>query len=62
MTSPEADLTGWSAAPFTGGGFTYHVFRKGEGPGVVLSPVMPGIQPGVPYNDGDATVNPLSTK
>ena len=47
MTSPEADLTGWSVAPFTGGGFTYDVYRKGEGPGVVLIPEMPGIHPGV---------------
>jgi dienelactone hydrolase len=47
MTSPEADLTGWSAAPFTGGGFTYDVYRKGDGPGVVLIPEMPGIHPGV---------------
>jgi dienelactone hydrolase len=47
MTSPEADLTGWTAAPFTAAGFTYDVYRKGEGPGVVLIPEMPGIHPGV---------------
>jgi dienelactone hydrolase len=47
MTSPEADLTGWSVGPFTGGGFTYDVYRRGEGPGVVLIPEMPGIHPGV---------------
>lgn len=47
MTAPEADLTGWSAAPFTGAGFTYDVYRKGRGPGVVLIPEMPGIHPGV---------------
>ncbi|CAN5796143.1 dienelactone hydrolase family protein [soil metagenome] len=47
MTSPEADLTGWTAAPFTGGGYTHDVYRKGEGPGVVLIPEMPGIHPGV---------------
>src|ERR1700710_1020683 len=45
--APEADLTGWSAAPFTAAGFTYDVYRKGEGPGVVLIPEMPGIHPGV---------------
>ena len=28
-------------------GFTYDVYRKGEGPGVVLIPEMPGIHPGV---------------
>lgn len=47
MTAPEADLTGWSAAPFTAAGFTYDVYRKGEGPGVVLIPEMPGLHPGV---------------
>lgn len=43
----EADLTGWSAAPFTAAGLTYDVYRKGEGPGVVLIPEMPGLHPGV---------------
>ena len=47
MSSPEADLTGWSVAPFTGGGYTHDVYRKGEGPGVVLIPEIPGIHPGV---------------
>jgi dienelactone hydrolase len=47
MTMPEADLTGWTAEPFTAAGFTYDVYRKGEGPGVVLIPEMPGIHPGV---------------
>lgn len=47
MTSPEADLSGWTAAPFTGGGFTHDVYRKGAGPGVVLIPEIPGIHPGV---------------
>jgi len=47
MTAPEADLTGWSAAPFTGAGFTHDVYRKGEGPGVVLIPEIPGIHPAV---------------
>jgi dienelactone hydrolase len=45
--APEADLTGWSVEPFSGGGFTYDVYRRGEGPGVVLIPEMPGIHPGV---------------
>ncbi|WP_099024039.1 dienelactone hydrolase family protein [Mycolicibacterium palauense] len=45
--APEADLTGWTSAPFTAGGLTYDVYRKGEGPGVVLIPEMPGIHPGV---------------
>jgi dienelactone hydrolase len=47
VTAPEADLTGWEAAPFTGGGYTHDVFRKGSGPGVVLIPELPGIHPGV---------------
>src|ERR1700736_810405 len=47
MSSPEADLTGWSAEPFTGGGYTHDVYRRGEGPGVVLIPEIPGIHPGV---------------
>jgi len=47
MSSPEADLTGWSVTPFTGGGYTHDVYRKGEGPGVVLIPEIPGIHPGV---------------
>ena len=45
--APEADLTGWLAEPFTAAGFTYDVYRKGEGPGVVLIPEMPGLHPGV---------------
>jgi len=45
--APEADLTGWTAEPFTAAGFTYDVYRKGEGPGVVLIPEMPGLHPGV---------------
>lgn len=47
MTAPEADLTGWMREPFSAAGFTYDVYRKGEGPGVVLIPEMPGIHPGV---------------
>jgi dienelactone hydrolase len=47
MTAPEADLTGWTASPFTAAGYTYDVYRKGEGPGVVLIPEMPGLTPNV---------------
>ncbi|MDT5092514.1 MAG: hypothetical protein QOH60_1877 [Mycobacterium sp.] len=47
MTAPEADLTGWTASPFTAEGLTHDVYRKGEGPGVVLIPEIPGIHPGV---------------
>jgi dienelactone hydrolase len=44
---PIADLTGWSAAPFTAAGQTHDVYRKGDGPGVVLIPELPGLHPGV---------------
>ena len=47
MTAPEADLTGWTAEPFTAGGYTHDVYRRGDGPGVVLIPEVPGIHPGV---------------
>jgi dienelactone hydrolase len=47
VTAPEADLSGWSAAPFTGAGYTHDVYRRGAGPGVVLIPEIPGIHPGV---------------
>jgi dienelactone hydrolase len=47
VSAPEADLSGWSAAPFSGGGYTHDVYRKGAGPGVVLIPEIPGIHPGV---------------
>ena len=45
--APEADLTGWTCAPFSAGGFTHDVYRRGEGPGVVLIPEMPGLTPQV---------------
>ncbi|OBI02880.1 dienelactone hydrolase family protein [Mycobacterium scrofulaceum] len=45
MTAPQADLSGWSVAPFSGGGCTYDVYRKGAGPGVLLIPEIPGIHP-----------------
>jgi dienelactone hydrolase len=47
MTSPESDLTGWVPTPFAAAGQTHDVYRKGEGPGVVLIPEMPGLHPGV---------------
>lgn len=47
MDAPEADLTGWTAAPFSADGITHDVYRKGDGPGVVLIPEIPGIHPGV---------------
>ena len=45
MTAPEADLTGWTAAPFTAEGITHDVYRKGEGPALI--PEIPGLTPQV---------------
>jgi dienelactone hydrolase len=45
--APQADLSGWSAEPFTAAGYTHDVYRKGDGPGVVLIPEMPGLHPHV---------------
>ncbi len=44
---PHADLTGWTCAPVTGAGQTHDVYRRGDGPGVVLIPEMPGLTPEV---------------
>lgn len=43
----NADLGSWRRAPFIGGGLTYDCFEKGEGPGVVLIPEIPGLTPEV---------------
>lgn len=45
--APQADLTGWTMEPFTAAGYTYDVYRRGAGPGVVLIPEMPGLHPHV---------------
>ena len=45
--APTADLTGWRRAPFTGAGRTHDCYSKGDGPGVVLIPELPGITPEV---------------
>lgn len=47
QAAPTADLTGWICEPFSAAGFTHDVYRKGDGPGVVLIPEMPGVHPGV---------------
>ncbi|MBV8964873.1 MAG: dienelactone hydrolase family protein, partial [Mycobacteriaceae bacterium] len=47
MTAPDADLTGWTAAPFAAEGITHDVYRRGDGPGVVLIPEVPGLTPEV---------------
>lgn len=46
QSAPVADMTGWVHEPFTAAGFTHDVYRKGEGPGVLLIPEIPGIHPG----------------
>jgi deazaflavin-dependent oxidoreductase (nitroreductase family) len=46
-SAPVSDLTGWRSAPFTGAGITHDVYEKGDGPGVVLVPEIPGIVPEV---------------
>jgi dienelactone hydrolase len=45
--APTSDLAGWHSAPFTGAGITHDCYEKGEGPGVVLIPELPGITPEV---------------
>jgi dienelactone hydrolase len=46
--SQSADvLAGWSSAPFTAAGVTHDVYSRGEGPGVVLLPEIPGMTPAV---------------
>jgi dienelactone hydrolase len=47
MAAPSSDLGGWRRAEFTGAGLTYDCFEKGEGPGVVLIPEIPGVTPEV---------------
>ncbi|MFD9737139.1 dienelactone hydrolase family protein [Umezawaea sp. NPDC059074] len=46
-TAPVSDLTGWTHRPFTAAGITHDCFEKGEGPGVVVMPEIPGIHPEV---------------
>lgn len=45
--APTSTLEGWSRAPFTGGGLTHDCYEKGDGPGVVLIPELPGLTPEV---------------
>ncbi|PRY31640.1 dienelactone hydrolase family protein [Umezawaea tangerina] len=46
-TAPASDLTGWKHRSFTAAGITHDCFEKGEGPGVVVMPEIPGIHPEV---------------
>src|SRR5690348_8612430 len=49
MTSsaPTSDLRGWRRTPFAADGITHDCYEKGQGPGVVLIPEVPGISPEV---------------
>jgi dienelactone hydrolase len=40
-------LAGWDPAPFSYGGLTHDVFRRGEGPAVIVIAEVPGITPAV---------------
>lgn len=42
-----ADLDGWERSRFSAGGITHEVFRRGEGPAVVVVHEIPGITPNV---------------
>jgi dienelactone hydrolase len=44
-TAPEGDLESFTVAPFTHDGATHDVYRKGEGPAVIVITEMPGISP-----------------
>jgi len=46
-SSPTSDLAGWNPVPFTADGITHDCYQKGQGPGVVLVPEIPGITPEV---------------
>jgi dienelactone hydrolase len=46
-SAPTSDLTGWRSAPFSAAGTTHDVYEKGDGPGVLLVPEVPGVTPEV---------------
>ncbi|MFZ4893726.1 dienelactone hydrolase family protein [Plantibacter sp. Mn2098] len=45
--APTGTIDGWARSTFTAGGITHDRFEKGSGPGVVLIPEIPGINPEV---------------
>lgn len=47
MTGTPPSLPGWEASTFSSGGITHPVYRRGEGPGVVVVHEIPGITPTV---------------
>jgi dienelactone hydrolase len=44
-TAPQGDLGSFMVAPFSHDGATHDVYRKGEGPAVIVITEMPGISP-----------------
>jgi dienelactone hydrolase len=46
-SAPAGDLESFTAAPFSHDGATHDVYRKGEGPAVIVITEMPGISPQV---------------
>jgi dienelactone hydrolase len=44
-TAPQGDLETFTVAPFSHDGATHDVYRKGEGPAVIVITEMPGISP-----------------
>lgn len=44
---PTGSLDGWAVAPFSAAGLTHDCYEKGQGPGVVLIPEIPGMTPEV---------------
>ncbi|MCX4528655.1 MULTISPECIES: dienelactone hydrolase family protein [unclassified Streptomyces] len=46
-TAPVSTLDGWRRARFAAGGLAHDCYEKGDGPGVVLMPEVPGITPEV---------------
>ena len=47
MTPAPRPISPDGHAAIHGGGYTHDVYRKGDGPGVVLIPEMPGLTPEV---------------
>jgi dienelactone hydrolase len=46
-SAPVSDLHGWRHREFTAADITHDLFEKGEGPGVVVLPEIPGLYPEV---------------
>jgi dienelactone hydrolase len=44
-TAPQGDLESFAVAPFSHDGATHDVYRKGQGPAVIVITEMPGISP-----------------